>query len=193
MGIGCRCNAAAVGGFRRAGWDNTTEITRRVPERQSKRPRSSLGGRAIRSRAQCPACQSIDAGALADVCRTFLRFGFRRGLRPHRQLQHGRVLMLRQIRQQNGFTVREFQRVVMSRRLFLVDLAEDRQFCARSSSGRSLLGRRSRPVRRTQARSPAARKSLSSNFSGAAKPRVPVPKFRVVSLSPTWAARDFTF
>ena len=92
----------------------------------------------MRPPARCLACQLIDAGALADVRHTFLRFGFGRGLRSHGQLQHGRVLMLRQISQQNGFTVREFQRVVMSRRLILVDLTEDRSFMIHRLQGQSV-------------------------------------------------------
>ena len=144
----------------------------------------------MRPPARCLACQLIDAGALADVRHTFLRFGFRRGLRPHRQLQHGRVLMLRQIREQNRFTVREFQCVVMSTRDFPIDLAEDRCLIPTSSGADQL------PITtglENASSVPGSRQTAVVKSSGAAKPRVPVPKSRVINLSPTCAARDVTF
>jgi len=68
----------------------------------------------MRPPTRCLAFQLIDTGTLADLRHTLLRFGFRRGLRSRRQLQHGRGLMLCQTREQNRFTVREFQGVVMA-------------------------------------------------------------------------------
>src|SRR5215470_6195149 len=44
-----------------------------------------------------------------------------------RQLQHCCILTLAQIGQENHFTVRKLERIVMDVRRFLVDLAEDRR------------------------------------------------------------------
>jgi len=48
------------------------------------------------------------------------------GARRSRQLQHGRVLAFAQPGEQNDLSIRKFQRVVVRRRLFLIDLPEPR-------------------------------------------------------------------
>jgi hypothetical protein len=77
---------------------------------------------------------------------------------------------------------------MMRGRFFFVDLTKDRIDC---------LGPPNRPVR--QAISPAKASSVPGikhtavpRLSTSAKPRVPVPKSRVTSLSPTFAGRDCT-
>jgi hypothetical protein len=49
---------------------------------------------------------------------------FDRGTRRSRQLKHGRVLAFAQPGEQNDLSIRKFQRVVVRRRLFLIDLPE---------------------------------------------------------------------
>jgi hypothetical protein len=49
---------------------------------------------------------------------------FDRSTRKSRQLKHGRVLAFAQPREQDDLSIRKFQRVVVRRRLFLIDLPE---------------------------------------------------------------------
>ena len=49
---------------------------------------------------------------------------FDRSARRSRQLKHGRVLAFAQPGEQNDLSIRKFQRVVVRRRLFLIDLPE---------------------------------------------------------------------
>ena len=110
-----------------------------------------------------------------------------------RQLKHCCRLTLAQERQQHGPPIWKFERIVMRGRLVLVDLSKD---CRPVADVLRLLPQQaSRQARNFpgegQFRSGITH-TASSRSSAAEKPRVPVPKSRVTSLSLTFAGRERT-
>ena len=95
--------------------------------------------------------------------------------------------------QQNDLAVWEFQRVVMAPRIVWVDLPEDRGLVAADLffTPRPELSHLTSSAKDNSV--PGSTQTATLTFSDAAKPRVPVPKSRVVSLSPTFAGRDLTW
>ena len=94
--------------------------------------------------------------------------------------------------QQNDLAVWEFQRVVMAPRIVWVDLPEDRGLVA---ADLLLHGQRLSHLTSSSNDNsvPGSTQTATLMSSDAAKPCVPVPKSRVVSLSPTFAGRDLTW
>jgi hypothetical protein len=108
-------------------------------------------------------------------------------------LKNRSLLAFSQTCQEHDLAVWKFQRIVMSGDLFFIDLPKDRRFCALT-----LLRQLSRPIdwhatsRAKDNSVPGRTQTATLVSSDAANPRVPVPKSRVVSLSPTFAGRDLT-
>ena len=125
---------------------------------------------------------------------TLLRRFIRQGRRLRRQLQHGRLLSLGEKGQEDDLSVRKFQRIMVRLRVVLCRLAGrwlsyDQSFSS-SNDGKAecrngdMAGKRNLRTRQDTNR------CLESSW--AENPRVPVPKLRVVILSPTLAGRDCT-
>ena len=111
-----------------------------------------------------------------------------------RKLKHRGFLAFDELGQENRVPVGKFECIMMHPWLVLVHLPEDRRLVADRSS-------RPIPESRMPANAGSCEKASSVpgrtqtavvTSSGAANPFVPVPKLRVVSLSPTLAERDFT-
>jgi hypothetical protein len=108
-----------------------------------------------------------------DVGRPLLGRRFNGSLWLGRQLQNRSLLTLTEDRQQHDLAVRKFLNTLL--RQPSGPIGKDATSPAKDSSV------------------PGKTQTATLASSDAANPRVPVPKLRVVSLSPTFAGRDFTF
>jgi hypothetical protein len=99
------------------------------------------------------------------------------------------LLTLTQESQRHDLAVRKFQRIVVGRHPVFVDLPKDRGLISRQAN-RPIGKRVTSPANDNSVPGKTQTATLAS--PGAANPRVPVPKSRVVSLSPTFAGRDLT-
>ena len=91
--------------------------------------------------------------------------------------------------------IRKFERIVVPPRLVFIHLSEDCRPVVSVSHFQPAIsgGIETSPSSEKQVRFLEERKPPFCNLPAAANPRVPVPKSRVVSLSPTFAGRDLTF
>lgn len=130
-------------------------------------------------------CLGTRPSRSAGVDGAGLRLGLYRIGRLRRKLQHGGGLALRQMRRQHHRAVREFDGVVMPAGLILVGLPEDIAVL-KASVCPSVMPATPTTMSSANASSvPGRTQTAVVGSSGAANPRVPTPKFRVVSLSPT--------
>src|SRR5712692_5931530 len=112
-----------------------------------------------------------------------------------RKLQYGCLLAWGQAGEQDNLPIRELKRIAVGRRFF-VELPEDRRLVLRRYPHRKPLLIRDRTVQSAYRTSLANASSVPGRTQTAvvrsateAKPRVPVPKSLVTSLSPIFAGR----
>jgi hypothetical protein len=108
-----------------------------------------------------------------------------------RQLKNRGPLTFSQVCQQNDLAIRKLQRIVIGEWIVLVDAAEDRGFLVDRFAPRPQTPARYFGLEGQLRARPHANCNVLS--SAAEKPRVPKPKSRVVSWSPTFAGRDLTW
>jgi hypothetical protein len=96
--------------------------------------------------------------------------------------------------QKHNAPIRKFERVMVLPLFVLIHLPEDRRRVS-VSAFRAMTKRDSVIVTALANASsvPGRTQTATAPSSAPANPRVPVPKSRVVSLSPTFAGRDLTF
>ena len=152
--------------------------------RDSQRPLWVKSGQTGGHRLEC------DGERSTHECGPPLRLDLISGFWLGWQLENRRLLTLAQEGQKHDLAIRKFQRIVMSGYFFFVDLPKDRRLIL----DRTVVPR---PQSSWQTLNFVSKGQLgpwaqTATFasSDAANPRVPVPKSRVVSLSPTLAGRD---
>jgi hypothetical protein len=128
---------------------------------------------------------------LADPRDAFLCLFFSRGCWLRRELKYRCFLTIAKHGQQDDTPIGEFERVMMRPLLVLVDLTKDRRVCPVVSSADAKGPAVVKTTSLEKASSvPGRTQTATAGSSGAANPRVPVPKLRVVRSSPTLAGRD---
>jgi hypothetical protein len=115
-------------------------------------------------------------------------------VRLRRQLQNARRLALSQQCEQHDGPVGKLESIVMRGRLVFVDLAEDRRLMI-DGLGLPISGPAGKqatwPAKASSV--PGIKHTAVPTSLTSAKPRVPVPKSRVTSLSPTFAGVNARF
>ncbi len=120
----------------------------------------------------------------ADVGNALLGFRLGSGLGLRGKRQDSRLLPFIEPRQQHDLAIGELERVMIGVKRALVDLAKDR-------NGMAGIGTKHEGglILHWRLEVPGSTQTAAEQSSGAANPRVPVPKLCVTSFSPTLAGR----